>query len=196
MSYCEINKQHVFLSHQREAKVNGLALANKDATFRVSSKIAGRPAACEADQLRFQYLSELFRRDPEAFYREWVEFDLRDQEARDNAWDLLYDYCALYGIGYLVDLRSEIGTIFADLAGDSSRYPMGRIFGLRVLGGHTLASFFHLRPRLAVTLIIDTSQAVRAYGTLTTFQLEFRHCTFNCRKDFSVVLSDAVTGTL
>jgi hypothetical protein len=140
MPYCEINKQPVFLSHQRE--VNRLALANKDATFRVSSKIAGRPAACEADQLRFQYLSELFKRDPEAFYREWVEFDLRDQEARDNAWDLLYDYCALCGIGYLVDLRSEVGTIFADLAGDSYTYPMGRIFGLRVLGGHTLASFF------------------------------------------------------
>ena len=176
--------------------MSGLALAHKDATFRVNSKIAGSAAACEADQLRFQYLSELFKRDPEAFYRKWVEFDLRDQEARDNAWDLLYDYCALYRIGYLVDLRSKIGSIFADLAGDSYIYPMGRIFGLRVLGGHTLGSLFHVRPRSAVTLIIDMSQAVRAYGTLATFLLEFRHCTFNCRQDFSVVLSDAVTGTL
>ena len=62
--------------------MSGLALAHKDATFRVNSKIAGSAAACEADQLRFQYLSELFKRDPEAFYRKWVEFDLRDQEAK------------------------------------------------------------------------------------------------------------------
>jgi hypothetical protein len=194
MPYYEINGKPVFLSHQREAALNGLALAHKDTSFRVSSKIAGQPAAREADELRFQYLSELFKRDPEAFYREWVEFDIRDQEARDNAWDLLYDYCALYKIGELVDLRSEMGAVIADLAGDSHTYPMGRIFGLRVLGGHTVASFFRLRPRSVITLVIDTSQLVRACGILTTFRLEFRHCTFHCGKDFRVVLSAAARG--
>ena len=192
MPYYEINSKPVFLSHKREAALKGLALAQKDANFRVSSKIAGQPAAREADGLRFQYLTELFKRDPDAFQREWVEFNLRDQEARENAWDLLYDYCALYNIGELVDLRSENGAIIADLVGDSYTYPMGRIFGVRVLGAYTLASFFHLRPRSAVTLVVDTSQVVRACGVLTSFQLECRHCAFHCGKDFSVVLSDAV----
>lgn len=192
MPYYEINSKPVFLSHKREAALNGLALAQKDAKFRVSSKFAGRPAAREADGLRFQYLTELFKRDPAAFQREWVEFDLRDQEARENAWDLLYDYCAVYNIGELVDLRSENGAIIADLVGDSYTHPMGRIFGVRVLGAYTLASFFHLRPRSGVTLVIDTSQVISACGVLTNFRLECRHCAFHCGQDFNVVLSDAV----
>jgi len=191
MPYYEINSKAVFLTQKREAALNGLALAHKDGRFRVSSKIAGQTAASEADKLRFQYLSELSERDPETFQRDWVEFDLRDQEARDNAWDLLYDYCAFYRIGELVDLRTESGAILADLVGDSYTYPMGRIFGMRVLGTNTVVSSFYLRPRPTVTLVIDTSQVVRACGVLSNFQVECQHCVFHCGKDLSVVLSDA-----
>ena len=188
MPYCEINKHPVFLSHQRYERLNGLALADKGSVFAVASSIAGFPEAREADRMRFRYLTALSKQDPEGFYREWVEFDLRGQEAADNAWDLLYDYCAFRHIGYLMDLRSEIGSIVADYGGDSAANPMGRIFGLRVSTGHTLASFFHLRRRSKVTVIVDTSQAVRAYGILAGFRIEFRHWAFDCRKEFSVVL--------
>ena len=190
MPYCEINKHPVFLSHQRYERLNGLALADKGSVFAVASSIAGFPEAREADRMRFRYLTALSKQDPGAFYREWVEFDLRGQEAADNAWDLLYDYCSFRHIGYLANLLSEVESVIADYVEVSAANPMGRTFGLRVSTGHTHASFFHLRQRPKVTVIVDTSQAVRAYGTLAGFRIEFRHWAFVCRKEFSVVLTD------
>jgi len=195
MPYYAIDRYKVFLSHDRWLALNSAAMAHKDPEFRVSSMIAGQPAAREADGLRFHYLTQACKRDAQAFCREWVEFDLRDREAQDNAWDILYDYCALYGIGFLVDMRSEIQAIVSDYAGDSYTYPMGRFFGLRVLGAHTLASLLHLRPRPMLTLTIDTSQIVSASGTLEEFQLRFRHCTFHCSRHFSIVFTDAKPQT-
>jgi len=138
--------------------------------------------------MRFKYLTELSKQDPEAFYREWVEFDYRDQEARDNVWSLLYSYCDFRQIGYLIDFRSEIASIIADYAGDSHANPMGQVFGLRVRTEHTLASFLRLRQRPMVTIVVDTSQVMRAYGTLAEFSIEFRHWTFDCRRQCGVVL--------
>jgi hypothetical protein len=190
MPYFTINKYKIFLSHNRGAALNRLAMAHKGPEFRIESTMEG-PKALEADELRFQYLTHACKRDPQAFCREWVEFDLRDREAQDNAWDLLYDYCALYRIGYLMDMRSKLQVVIEDIVGDSYTYPMGRIFGLRILGGYTLASLLQRKSRPMVTLIIDTSQVVSASGTLDNFQLQFRHCTFHCGRDFSIALIDS-----
>ena len=193
MPYYHIERYKVFLSHDRWLKINSLAMAHKDPQFRVSSIIAGQPAAREADELRFQQLTKLCREDPDTFFREWVEFDLRGREAQENAWDLLYDYCALSRIGYLADMRSEVHAVLADYAGDSYTYPMGRVFALRVSASHTLASLLHLRPRPRpkLTLEIQTSQIERAFGTLEDFRIQFRHCTFLCGRLLSIVFTDA-----
>ena len=118
MPYYKIERYKVFLARDRWLRINSLAMAHKDPQFRVSSMIAGQPAAREADELRFQYLTKLRREDQNTFFREWVEFDLTGGEAQDNAWDLLYDYCALSRIGYLADMRSEVHAILADYAGN------------------------------------------------------------------------------
>ena len=195
MPFYKIERHKVFLSHDRWLKINSLAMAHKAPEFRVSSMIAGQPAAREADELRFRQLTKLCRDDPYAFVREWVEFDLRGREAQENAWDLLYDYCVLSRIGYLTDMRSEMHAIIADYAGDSYTYPMGRVFALRVLGGQSLASLLHLRPRPTLTLEIDTGQIISAAGTLEDFRLQFRHCAFQCSRHLSIVFTDAKTET-
>jgi hypothetical protein len=195
MPYYKIEGYKVFLSHDRWLKINSLAMAHKDPPFRVSSMIAGQPAAREADKLRFQQLTKLCREDSDKFFREWVEFDLRGREAQENAWDLLYDYCVLSRVGYLTDARSAVHAILADYADDSYTYPMGRVFALRVLAGHTVASLLHLRPRPTLTLEIDTSQIVSAVGTLDDFRIQFRHCAFQCSRLLSIVLTDAKPET-
>jgi len=187
MPYYVIERYKVFLSHSRLSAINEIALAHKDPFFRVSSTTEGNPEVREADELRFQYLTNLCRKNRTRFYQEWVKFDLRGQEAQENAWDLLYDYCALTRIGNLEDTRSEVHAILAEYAGDSYTYPMGRIFALRVPGRHSLASLLQLKPRPMLKLDVDTSKIVSASGTLEDFCLQFRHCTFKCGKEFSVV---------
>ncbi|MDP2896663.1 MAG: hypothetical protein Q8Q12_08905 [bacterium] len=51
------------------------------------------------------YLPKRFTDDPENFVSHYCHFDLNGQEARDNVWDLLYDYCLLNGVSVLTDLR-------------------------------------------------------------------------------------------
>jgi hypothetical protein len=64
------------------------------------------------------------------FQAEWVEFDMRDSEAQENIWDLLYDYCHLRRSAHLVDPRDYVERLEHSLSGDSLRYPMGLTFDL------------------------------------------------------------------
>lgn len=191
MPFYKIDRHMVFLSHDRWSKINGLALGHKDPSFRIDSMIAGRPQVREADKLRFRQLTKICRDDPETFVREWVEFDLRGREAQENAWDLLYDYCVLSQIGYLTNMRSKMDSIIADFAGDSYTHPMGRVFGMRVIGRQTWASLLQIKPRPTITIEIDTDHIVSAAGTLDDFRLQLRHCVFRCGKYLSIAFNDS-----
>ena len=181
MPYYNIENYKVYLSHKRGYKLDDLALAHKDRKFRSSGRHTN-----EASELRFQYLSNLCRQNPEAFFSEWVEFNLRGREAQDNAWDLLYDYCHVSGIGYLADLRTKDDALMANFFGDTFTYPMGRVFALKLLGKHTIASRLGIKPRTTVTLKINTFDIVAAYGTIEDFRLQFHLSKLHCGKLFRI----------
>lgn len=191
MPYYKIDRHKVFLSHDRWQNLNQLAMAHKDPVFRVSSMMAGHKAAREAEELRVQYLNKLYREDSYAFVRDWVVFDLTGRKAQENAWDLLWDYCALSRVGYLVDTRSDASSILSDFSGESYMYPMGRVFSLRCKAAHTVLSLFHLRSRPMITLEINTCHIVRAFGTLEDFELQLHHCTFQCSRLLNVVFTNS-----
>lgn len=57
---------------------------------------------------------------------------MQNDEATENVWDLLYDYCNFYEIGYLSEIRDIDHKIFDDFMGDTVKFPMGESFLLNI----------------------------------------------------------------
>lgn len=193
MSYYEIADHKVFVTPRRRQALDETVLGQKGADFRISSTIAGRPAAREADTLRFRYLVNLHRENPRTFYDEWVRFDLRDDEVEECIWDLLYDYFAIHRTGKLIDIRSTQEWLRDELDCNSYTYPMGKVFAIQIPGPKSFLSLLGLRAQVFHTVQIGASQFVFAYGTLDRFRLVSDQCVLECGKELSIVIGPTST---
>ncbi len=182
MPYYMIERQPVFLYFAAWQRLREKALREKDLLWRASSTMARTKEAVEADQLGVRWLQERHRDDPEAFRREWVCFDLAGDEASRDTWDLLYDYCHLYGFAFLSDMR-DFGQVAADdWAGESYTYPMGKAFKMNYRTSPRSWWKKLLSPEIdsAVSVIIDTAKVRRLQGTLSDFVFQTDGLTMWC----------------
>src|SRR5713226_9596936 len=128
MPYFIIEKMPVFLSWARYRILEEEAVEDKEAVWRISSKIAGSKATEEKSALMYDILQRKFTKHPNTFRSEWVHFDLSGGEASANVWDLLYDYCHFRGYAFLSDIRDPLEEVVADYKGENYHHPMGRVF--------------------------------------------------------------------
>jgi len=158
------------------------ALAGKDPMFMIGSVIAGSPARKEAQKLMNEFLRDEYRRNPEQFYSEWVRFDLVDEEAVQNVWELLFWYCHWNGAAYVTGMH------------DVTR---GRLLGFSDPKVFTITHF--VKPRnwwhkywygfseRDVSFTIVTKNTYRLVGELKDFELFskdfYLHCT---SKEFTI----------
>lgn len=191
MPYYVVKGLPVFLYPGRRNALHDLALADANPEDLVLSYVAGSRGAKNADKLCHQWLSGQHAADPEAFRAEWVEFDLDECDAGPYAWDLLFDSCDLHGRGQLVDVRvdPEFARILDDWSGEGFTYPMGRTFALEIPS--RLSRWRPWRSSSCTRILIDTSQIMRATGTLSRFTLVGRQITLVCDHDVHVVPTDA-----
>ncbi len=154
MAYYIIGGQPVFLARSRRADVTLDALKEW----------------LTSDDPFYGYLHAKFEEDPIAFGKQWVEFDLRENEARANLQSLLGDYCSFYRTGYLTDLR--------DLQNSKERlrgayiYPKGRIFALDheipVSRGWLM---YRMKRSRTIRIVINSTTETRLVGTLGNFRI-------------------------
>jgi len=102
--YAQLGSTPAYITKRALREIDRIVLAHKDPAFRISSHISGTKELREASRLRLKFLGEEYRRNPVLFYEKWVNFDLKDDEARSETWDLLFDYCHFRRCGQLVDI--------------------------------------------------------------------------------------------
>lgn len=188
MSYYLINKQPIFLSLSRDKQIRKEALKDKDAEYRVASMIAGTEESIEAQRLMFNVLKAKYDKDPERFYSEWVKFDIVGDEASQNVWDLLYDYCDYHRYAYLSDLRDPVKKIVDDYEGNSYTFPMGRVFVLEhfVKPARWWWKYTHKMSSRTIRLIIPSENVCRLVGDLINFVIFTKGSMMRCGHDFDI----------
>ncbi|MFC6650290.1 hypothetical protein [Paenibacillus rhizoplanae] len=141
-------------------------------------------------RLQKKLLHKKYREDPETFIERFVKFDLRGEEACENLWDILYDYCAYYGSGYPSDKRDIEERIFDEYNESQFIYPQGKVFYL-----YHYAPSLSLKEKLLkqkkgiiVRNLIDTRNVMRVVGTLDKFLIMFNDRVIRCSDVFEVLL--------
>lgn len=118
-----------------------------------------------------QILLEKSKKDINTFRRQWASFSMGRDEAADNAWELLFDYCHLTKNAVLNNLnipaRAKKGSI-------TSAFP-GRVFALNLCAPETsLLKRLRGKARLAGRLVIDSEQIDSIDGNLENFLMMYR----------------------
>jgi hypothetical protein len=190
MPYVEIGSQPVFLSHSRHERLRDEVLGEKGALSRVSSAIHGSKESQEAQLLMINALEAKYAESPTRFWNEWVHFDMEWDEARENVWDLLCDYCDYSGYGRLKDFREPFERLIEDREyGDAHTHPMGRIFSLEhyVRPGRWWWRYTHKMGGRTVRIIIISNTVTRLVGTLSGFTIVTPSLQINCGDDFDIL---------
>lgn len=130
MPYYKIGGEAVFITHEMDGQLYSQFLANKSAAFRIESKISGTKESAEADKIIYDGLLREYSADPIQFRSRYAAICLRDKSARQNIWDVLYDYCDLTSNATLSDTRSPDQSLNHALTGDWYTQPMGKVFCL------------------------------------------------------------------
>jgi hypothetical protein len=155
-----------------------VALKDWPALDRIGARIKGATAD-KADILVAQLLEN--KAASTDFYRDYVCFDLTEDDAKFEAWYLLYDYCHLRGYGELVDLRGRdaVDEILADFDLEGryeNLFPMGKTFELHfpIQPRKKRYTWFWKKPTppYILRLQIDTSDIYRLCGDLTDFTIQ------------------------
>lgn len=119
-----------------------------------------------------EVLLEKSQKDINTFRRQWANFSMGKDEAADNAWELLYDYCHLTKNAVLNNLDIPSGGHLAP----SAQYPIpGPILVLNLCGPETsLIKRLRGKARLVGRLVINSEQIDRIDGNLENFLLVYR----------------------
>jgi hypothetical protein len=188
MSYCIINDQPVFLYPSRYKEIQERALKGKNATQNIASIIAGTRESKEVDEFVYKFLRTRYEEDPVNFRVNWATFDITGDEAVQEVWDLLSDYCNYYGYGYLSDLRDFAQHLTDNDVGDSYKYPMGQVFALNhfVKPARWWWQYTRKMKGRAVSLVIVAKNVYRLVGDLTNFTVYAKDFRVNCGPSFGI----------
>jgi hypothetical protein len=188
MSYCIINNQPVFLHSSRYKEIREQALKGKNPTQETASIIAGTKEGKEVDKSVYEFLRMQHEKDPVNFHINWAAFDITGDEAVQEVWDLLYDYCNYYGYGYLSDLRNFAQQLTDEPVGDSHKYPMGQVFALNHFVKPVRWWWKYTRKMngRTVSVIIVAKNVYRLVGDLTNFTVYAKEFRMNCGVSFGI----------
>lgn len=128
MPYFIIHKYPVFLTDNRITEIKKELLKEKTASFRVLSSISKTKENLETKKRMHKYLQSLYMQDKEKFINEFVEFSFTGNEAKENLFFLLNDYCNYFKNSNLVDVRDIQEKILQSITGDDFEYPIGKVF--------------------------------------------------------------------
>lgn len=189
MAYIYVNQNPVFLTRARHHELEGIVSKGKSDHWIISSKVSGTKEVSEKIGLMYGVLNEKFRNSPETFNTEWGSFTLKDKEAFENVWELLYDYCNIYGYSFLSDSREFSEILEADYKGESGTYPMGRCFTLNhlVKPNRWWWRFLHNMTGRIIQVQINTSKVRRIMGNLQEFEIHFAGHKLVCGKKMEVL---------
>ncbi|OME41444.1 hypothetical protein [Paenibacillus odorifer] len=141
-------------------------------------------------RLQKKLLHKKYREDPATFIDRFVKFDLCGEEACENLWDILYDYCAYYGSGYPSDHRDIEEQLFDEYNGSQFIYPQGKKFYLDYYAPSLSLKGKFLRHKKGkiIRTLIDTRNVVRVVGTIDKFLIIFNDRMIRCSDTFEVIL--------
>ena len=173
MAYYVINKIPVFLTLDKLKTLRNYVLADKDPVYRIASMISDSPENIETKELMFNYIKQEYDKDKDKFFEDWVKFDLSHKEAKENMWDLLYDYSIYTSNCFLSDIRDQIEKIHQDFIGKNFTYPMGKVFAVNFKIRHEnniLSKLFYNRQHY-MKIIIDVDKVLKITGKLDDFYI-------------------------
>jgi hypothetical protein len=173
MPYFVIGGEPVFMTNARLGKLRAQLFPS--VTDRISSLIEGHPEAEIFGKRCHEIVAELHQANPNTFRREWVFFDLVDEEARGEIAYLLYDSCHFHRRGHVRDARDVMSKIVAGYMGDDITAPLGRIFFLECESRRRhWRDIFRQTPVMRVIIAVDLVK--RITGCLKSFSVVFdRH---------------------
>lgn len=158
MPFLEIGKQNVYISNSRSSFLNDFLFKDKDDLFLRSSRLLNSKARLEHEKVITDYLEREYTNDPEAFYLNWVCFDIRDDEATDEVGFLLDIYCMFSGGLSLLDPDGrQIEFVYSD---SGIRHPVFAI----------ACNIGKIKDR-EINIFIESKRVTRIVGTLKEFTI-------------------------
>jgi len=105
---------------------------------------------------------------PGEFISKWVEFDFKDQEAKDVSWEIIYDYFHIKKNGMI---RNFSAKIINDQNENKYVFPQGQIVALQFkLSDDKIYGRLCFSKRV-LTKVIDLSKISRIKGSLTALEI-------------------------
>lgn len=186
MAYMTIGKNHVFITPSRLQRLREEALKDQTASFRMLS-LGSSKAAAKAEDLIYAYLCRLQQENPQKFTKEWVEFNLSNEDASENVVDLLYDYCYLHGQSYLSEVREDQGG-YPSMHIASDDPPISKIFALNhwIQPRRWWRRFLKPNGGREISIFIDREVVFRLMGTLDNFALLGDRMCIRCARHISL----------
>lgn len=206
MPYFIIDKKPIFMSWKR----NGMF---REEFFKANPKLddnlnhiaIGMKGETNNMFQEFQYnmIEKEYLDNPAKFESDWFEFDLRDEEASNDVWHLLYDYCCYYGHADLSNVGGCVAEIndycrgvlnLRDRAKKTTEYyrqypyPTGKVFTLShvVKPEYWWWRFTCKMKERVVRVIVDVEKVKRLKGNLQHFVVEMDNCKLICCENFEI----------
>lgn len=175
MSFFTINEQPVFIPWDKYKKLANEFTKDKDPLDKIAAYMEGE-ASEELFKKIVAYLDKEYNNNPKKFNEEYVNFCLKGEEAKENVWNLIYDYSILYNYPLLYDARdfSEIATDDYQRKFNEFTHPMGDVFYLKfkipIVSKKLL--FFGPKQEYNETMIrIDCKKVDTIEGSLKEFKI-------------------------
>lgn len=132
MSFFTINQEPVFIPWNKYKKLTNEFTKGKDPLDKIAAYMEGDTSK-ELSKMFVDYLSKEYDNNPKKFDEQYVNFNLKNEEAKENTWNLIYDYSMLYNYPLLYDARdfSEILSNDYQRKFNEFTYPMGDVFYLK-----------------------------------------------------------------
>lgn len=109
---------------------------------------------------------------------------MQNDEATENVWDLLYDYCNFHEIGYLSEIRDIDHKTFDDFMGYTVKFPMGESFLLNIYSKKR----FMVKSN-EVNIQINAKDVLRLIGCLKKFIVVGRNLNLYCGENLQIAPS-------
>tara|TARA_R110002012_G_scaffold13845_13_gene58521 strand:+ start:5398 stop:5883 length:486 start_codon:yes stop_codon:yes gene_type:complete len=107
------------------------------------------------------------------FIQKWVEFDFRDEKAKNVVGEILADYFDIYKNGCLIDIRTFDDQVNDDFTGQNLSFPIGEKVHLQFRLSRTqnfVQRLLKRRPMFNVVMNLKRVKIVK--GVLTDFKIE------------------------
>lgn len=182
MPYYLVSNDVVFIHRNLYSQMFEEITKNMGAVSKMKVGTRGTKESIEVDKKIYEFLVKIKQKSNSDFEKNYVNFDLKEDDARLNVWDLLYDYCHYYDRGSLIDIRDFVDKLKDDYKGFGSLYPMGEVFHLR-LSIEKYKWWHFKKTKQYISFVIDINKVSRIVGCLRHFYIYTDNFVVCCDKD-------------